>query len=169
MSPLIPFVLQLAVLAYALVGGVFLAFSDFIMRALSLTRGTGGVEAMQAINREVFRWVFMTLFLGMAVVSLLIAGLAVTSIQGPPRLLILSSALTYLAGSFGVTVVFNVPMNKTLARMSPTSEVAQEYWTGSYLPRWTFWNTIRTAACILSAALLSSGLASLNTALAQTA
>lgn len=28
-----------AVLAYAMVGGVFLAFSDFIMRALPLTSG----------------------------------------------------------------------------------------------------------------------------------
>ncbi len=40
-------------LAYAVLGGVFLAFSDFIMRALSVTSGTGGVEAMNAINREV--------------------------------------------------------------------------------------------------------------------
>jgi len=46
---------QFAILAYALVGGVFLAFSDFIMRSLSLTSGVGGVEAMQVINREVFR------------------------------------------------------------------------------------------------------------------
>ena len=60
MSPFIFYLTHLAVLAYALVGGVFLAFSDFIMRALSLTGGSGGAEAMQAINREVFRWVFMT-------------------------------------------------------------------------------------------------------------
>ena len=66
MSPFFFYLAHLAVLAYALVGGVFLAFSDFIMRALSVTSGYGGAEAMQAINREVFRWVFMTLFLGLA-------------------------------------------------------------------------------------------------------
>ena len=48
-------VAQGAVLAYGLLGGVFLAFSDFIMRSLSLVGGYGGVEAMQVINREVFR------------------------------------------------------------------------------------------------------------------
>ena len=60
------FLIHFAVIAYALVGGVFLAFSDFIMRSLVLTGGHGGIEAMQTINREVFRWVFMALFLGMA-------------------------------------------------------------------------------------------------------
>jgi len=66
MSPFVFVILQTSIVAYALVGGVFLAFSDFIMRSLSHTGGVGGVEAMQVINREVFRWVFMTLFLGMA-------------------------------------------------------------------------------------------------------
>ena len=65
--------LQLSILAYALVAGVFLAFSDFIMRALAHTGGVGGVEAMQVINREVFRWIFVALFIGLAPLSLLIA------------------------------------------------------------------------------------------------
>ena len=45
MSPLIFFALQFAIIAYALVGGVFLAFSDFIMRSLANTGGVGGVDA----------------------------------------------------------------------------------------------------------------------------
>ena len=73
MSTTILILLHIAVLAYALVAGVFLAFSDFIMRSLAITSGSGGVEAMQAINREVFRWIFMTLFLGMAAGSAAIA------------------------------------------------------------------------------------------------
>ena len=36
------------------------------MRSLAIPGGSGGVEAMHAINREVFRWIFMALFLGMA-------------------------------------------------------------------------------------------------------
>ncbi|MEP0640528.1 MAG: hypothetical protein ABJC93_16505, partial [Roseobacter sp.] len=70
MSPFIFIAFQFAIIAYALVSGVFLAFSDFIMRSLAHTGGIGGVDAMQAINREVFRWVFMTLFIGMAPISL---------------------------------------------------------------------------------------------------
>ena len=67
------FLAQFSILAYALLGGVFLAFSDFIMRALSVAEGGGGAAAMQAINREVFRFVFIPLFLAMAPISVVLA------------------------------------------------------------------------------------------------
>jgi uncharacterized membrane protein len=44
-------------------------------------------------------------------------------------------------------------MNEALARMQPESEAARVYWTGIYIPRWTFWKSVRTVACISSAAL----------------
>ena len=149
---------QISILAYALVAGVFLAFSDFIMRSLALTGGAGGVEAMQVINREVFRWVFMALFLGMAAVSVLIAGYAWVGLSGPGGSLIGLAALVYLLGCFGVTVAFNVPMNQALAGMELSSEATRDYWLQTYVPRWTFWNSVRTGAAALSAALLLFGL-----------
>lgn len=158
MSTFFFILMPFAVLAYALVGGVFLAFSDFIMRSLSLTGGTGGVEAMQVINREVFRWVFMVLFLGMAAVSLAVAGYGASNLAHSSGVLILAAGLVYLIGCFGVTVFFNVPMNEALAGMDLSSDATRAYWTGTYLPRWTFWNTVRTAACAVSAALLLVGL-----------
>lgn len=164
MSPLLFTLAHLAVLAYALVGGVFLAFSDFIMRALSVTSGHGGAEAMQAINREVFRRVFMTLFLGLAAASLALVVYASLGLTGPAATLIAVAGLVYLLGCFGVTVAFNVPMNEALARMDLSQEATRAYWTGIYLPRWTFWNTVRTIACGLAAALLLFGLTSLSQA-----
>ena len=158
MSPFFFLLMQVAILAYALVGGVFLAFSDFIMRSLSLTGGVGGVEAMRVINREVFRWIFMTLFLGMAVISLILAGYGGIVIGGGPGTLIAIAGLAYFVGCFGVTICFNVPMNETLAGMDLSSEAARNYWIETYLPRWTFWNSVRTVACGISAALLLSGL-----------
>lgn len=157
MSPIFFFLMQIAILAYALVGGVFLAFSDFIMRSLAHTAGASGVEAMQTINREVFRWVFMSLFLGMAATSLIISGYAAINLEGPAGTLILLSGVVYLIGCFGVTVVFNVPMNEALASMDGSSEATRDYWIGTYLPRWTFWNTVRTFASGLAAALLLFG------------
>lgn len=159
MSPFVFIVMQSAVIAYALVGGVFLAFSDFIMRSLSLTGGTGGVEAMQVINREVFRWVFMALFLGMAGGSLVLAVYGAIGLEGPGAILVVLAGLVYLLGCFGVTIVFNVPMNEALARMDLSADATRAFWTGTYLPRWTFWNTVRTLACAISAALLLAGLA----------
>jgi hypothetical protein len=43
-------------------------------RALGQTSGGAGPEAMQTINREFFRWIFMTLFLGLVPVSLIFMG-----------------------------------------------------------------------------------------------
>ncbi|MDW3225806.1 MAG: anthrone oxygenase family protein [Paracoccaceae bacterium] len=158
MSPFIFVVLQVSIVAYALIGGVFLAFSDFIMRSLAHTGGVGGVEAMQVINREVFRWIFMALFLGMAVVSVFVVIYSVTNLAGGPGTLILIGAVVYLLGCFAVTVFFNVPMNEALAGMDLTSDTTKDYWTNTYLPRWTMWNTIRTVACAVSAALVLIGL-----------
>lgn len=158
MSPLIFLALQFAIIAYALVSGVFLAFSDFIMRSLAHTGGIGGVDAMQVINREVLRWVFMTLFIGMAPVSLAIAAYGGFIAGNGPGTIFVLAGLIYFVGCFGVTVFFNVPMNEVLAGMDASSPSAHEYWTGTYLPRWTFWNTVRTFASAISAALLLFGL-----------
>jgi len=158
MSSLFFILLQATILAYALVGGVFLAFSDFIMRSLAHTGGVGGVDAMQVINREVFRWVFMALFIGMAPLSLLIAGYGAVYVGSGPGTLMLIAGLVYFIGCFVVTVCFNVPMNEALAGMDVSDPATQDYWTSTYLPRWTFWNTVRTVACAVSAALLMFGL-----------
>ncbi len=158
MSTVFFFLIQFAILAYAIIGGVFLAFSDFIMRSLALTGGHGGVEAMQVINREVFRWVFMALFLGMAAVSLAIACYGAFVLSGPAGTLIMLAGVVYLIGCFGVTVFFNVPMNEALAGMEMSRETTRDYWFQTYVPRWTFWNSVRTIACATSAALLLVGL-----------
>jgi uncharacterized membrane protein len=155
MSPIFVILLQIAILSYAFVGGVFLAFSDFIMRSLAQT---GSIDAMQAINREVFRWVFMMLFLGMAPLSLVVAVYGGVFVGGGPGMLMLAAGLIYVIGCFGVTVRFNVPMNEALAKMKPSENAAQTYWTGTYVPRWTLWNSVRTLACGVSAALLLLGL-----------
>ena len=154
MSTAFFFLFQFAILAYALVGGVFLAFSDFVMRSLAHIDGAGGVEAMQSINREVFRWIFMVLFIGLAPVSLFVAGYGGWVLGGQPGTLMLLAGIIYFVGCFGVTVVFNVPMNEALAEMDANADMTRSYWEGTYLPRWTFWNSVRTVACAVSAALL---------------
>jgi uncharacterized membrane protein len=118
---------QFTLLAYALVGGVFLAFSDFIMRSLAHTDGIGGIEAMQVINREVFRWIFMSLFLGLAPVSILVFGYSMVHLSGPEASLIALASVIYLIGCFGVTIAFNVPMNEVLACMDLSDDVTRDH------------------------------------------
>ena len=152
------FLCQFSVVGYALLGGVFLAFSDFIMRSLAHTSGRGGIEAMQVINREVFRYVFMALFLGLVPVSLVLAGYATFVFSGAGATLVALSGMIYLVGVFGITLVCNVPLNEALARMDLTTDDTQRFWTDTYLPRWTFWNSVRTTACTVACALLLLGL-----------
>jgi len=144
-----------SILAFALLGGVFVAFSDFIMRALSLTGGSGGPEAMQAINREVYRWIFMVLFMGMVPVSLALGAGAVLQSTDPAPFIV--AALIYLVGVFGITAAFNVPMNNALAAVDASSAEALAYWSSTYVPDWTFWNSVRAVACLLAASAVLYG------------
>ena len=156
MSTWFLFLCQFSVLAFAIVGGVFLAFSDFIMRSLDRANTPDGINVMQVINREVFKYVFIPLFLGMTAVSLVIVGYAYMHLTGLAATLIIIGAGIYIVGVFGVTVVFNVPMNKRLAAAEYTSDAALSYWKSTYLPSWTFWNSVRTIASVAAAGCLLS-------------
>lgn len=155
MTPLIFLLLHAMILAYAFVGGVFLAFSDFIMRSLAKA---DGAAAMQSINREVYRWMVMTLFLALTPLSVLLAVYGWLQVGGGAGALMGFAGATYVFGCFGVTARFNVPMNQSLADMDVSAPETQAYWTATYLPRWTLWNSARTMACALSAASLSLAL-----------
>lgn len=96
----------------------------------------------------------MVLFISLAPVSLFIAGYGGWVLSGQPGTLMLLAGFIYFIGCFGVTMFFNVPMNEALAGMDAQIDATRVYWEGTYLPRWTLWNSVRTAACTVSAALL---------------
>ena len=162
MSIAIYILLNVLVIAYAALCGVFLAFSDFIMRALYQV--SGGAEAMQVINRTVFRWLFMALFIGLVPVSIGLAVYGWGMLGGGQGHLMALAGLCYLLGCFGVTAARNVPLNEALAGMVTAAPETQEFWHDTYVPRWTFWNTLRAFACGLSAALVLASLGWQNAA-----
>ncbi|MCI5074284.1 anthrone oxygenase family protein [Oricola sp.] len=153
---IIPWGLAMAAVAAGLVGGVFLTFSDFVMRSLAASAPMSGMEAMQEINRKVYRSVFMVLLLGMVPVSLVIAVAATALATGSVRVWLLSGAALYLVGVFVVTAAGNVPMNKRLDVLGLTQASAQGYWQ-HYLRNWTWWNHVRTIASIAAAACYLAG------------
>ncbi|WP_102107409.1 anthrone oxygenase family protein [Oceaniglobus roseus] len=61
-------------------------------------------------------------------------------------------------GCCGVTVFFNVPINEALEGLNLSDDATRARWTGTCLPRWTFWNTVRTLACGVPALLPLFGL-----------
>ena len=144
---------EVSVIAYALVAGVFLTFSDFVMGSLAAATPAGGIQSMQIINRKVFRTIFMVLLLGMSAASPILAAFAVWQGAGAATAWVVAAAMTYMIGVFLVTVVFNVPMNNRLDRMDHLSWAAEAYWL-RYVPAWTFWNTVRWLASAVAAVCL---------------
>lgn len=67
----------LALLASGIVGGVFYAFSSFVMKALARMPSEEGIAAMQSINIVVINPSFLSAFMGTAVISLVLTGLAI--------------------------------------------------------------------------------------------
>nr|WP_281372050.1 anthrone oxygenase family protein [Modestobacter versicolor] len=135
-----------------LVAGAFAVFSLMVMPALGALPGPAGIAAMQSVNRVAVRPPFMALFLGAAVLCLLLAG---WELAGERRPLVLAGAALHLVGAVGVTVAANVPLNDALAGADGS---AVQQW-GDYLRRWTAWNTVRTAASLAAGALLVVALA----------
>lgn len=140
----------LGVLGTGLVAGVFCGFSTFVMRGLAALPPAQGVAAMNAINVTAVMPAFMLVFLGSAVLSVVLA--VVTFVLWPDdgRVEMLLGSALYLFGSFGVTMVANVPRNDALAKLDPGTPEAAAYWP-SYIREWTFWNHVRMVASAGSA------------------
>jgi uncharacterized membrane protein len=139
-------------IASALVAGVFFAFSNFVMQALGRIPPEQGVAAMQSINITVINPLFMLAFMGTGVLCLALIVGAFFRWEETGSKLILAASMIYLLGVIGVTMVFNVPLNDALAAVQPGTPDAAALWT-RYLSEWTFWNTVRTIAPLISAAL----------------
>ncbi len=147
---LVSFLTTASAIGAALAGGIFFTFSNFVMAALRRLPAEAGAAAMQSINVTVLNPLFFAVFFGTGAVALASAVLS-TGMNTPPAA---AGAALYLLGCIGVTAVKNVPLNNALAAADPADTAGQEIWT-QYLNRWTFWNHIRTAACLIAALLLS--------------
>ena len=143
-------VLIISGFAMALVAGVFLGFSDFIMRGLAQAPANKGAAGMVGLNRTVYRSVFMALLMSMVPVALAL-GFAALWLDGAlPKMLIITGAVAYLTGVFLVTGAGNVPMNTRLDAMTTAPQDTAVYWP-EYVRRWTGLNHIRTTASAFAA------------------
>jgi uncharacterized membrane protein len=143
-------------LGCGLMGGLYFAFSAFILRAFDRAGVAHAVAAMNAINVEIVRSLFMPLFLGTTLGSaaLVVIGLLDSSRGGT---LLIAGGLLYVLGMFGVTMIWNVPLNNRLAASAGTPDAGATW--SIYHVQWARWNHVRTfastgAAAVFTAALL---------------
>ncbi|MFJ8823418.1 DUF1772 domain-containing protein [Streptomyces sp. NPDC102467] len=133
--------------------GVFVAFSTFVMRGLGALPAARGIAAMNSLNVAAVNPAFMVVFLGAAVLCAVIA--VVTFVLWPDEgtVELLVGCVLHLAGSFGVTIVANIPRNEALAALAgdEESESSAAYWR-TYLDEWVRWNHVRGAAALAASA-----------------
>lgn len=142
-------------------GGVFFAFSAFVMRALARLPAPRGIAAMQSINIVAVTPVFMTALFGTAAGCAVLVVAAVIRWQRPDAVYLLAGALAYLVGCVLVTIACNVPRNNALAAANESSDDGARLWA-QYLKTWTAWNHVRVISCLATAILLSAALLHMN-------
>lgn len=148
-------VLVLAGTLTALIAGLFYAFSVAVNGALHRLRDSEYVAAMQSINVVIVRPVFLLTFFGPVLLLPLSAYLQ--SASSPSRVVLLAVAsVLYIAGTIGVTMAGNVPLNNRLARLdmgrSSDGEIA-EFRTHFEGP-WNRLHSVRTSASIAATILV---------------
>lgn len=152
---IISYLVVAAITGAGIVTGLLFAFSNFVMRALSELENEHGMFAMQQINEKIINPLFLLLFLGTPLLCLIIAIYCLYDINTLQKTLLLSGALLYIIGPFGITIFFNVPLNNQLAAIKP--EDGNDIWK-KYQVDWQRWNHIRTYIGICSIILLCIGL-----------
>ena len=151
--------LWFSALGCGLMAGVYFAFSAFVMTSLGRLDQAAGIAAMNAINVDIVRSLFMPLFLGTTVVGAALVVMGVLRFGEPGAMSMIAGGGLYVIGMFVVTMVFNVPLNDALAAVQPSSPEAGAVWA-TYLKDWMFWNHVRTAASAAASALFIVALAS---------
>jgi len=141
----VPALTFLAAIGSGLMAGLFFIFSNTVMTALGRLPVPQGVAAMNSINAVIQNPLFLSLFMGTALICIALLIAAVAGMTPRPAWVVAGAAL-YLAGNIAVTVIVNVPMNDALAAISPDSPQAATLWA-AYLDRWVLWNHVRTIAC----------------------
>ena len=132
--------------------GVFFAFSTFVMAGLARLAPGEGINAMKAINITAVTPIFMSLLFGTGLLCAVALVLALVNWGEPGSLLAVAGSALYVAGSIVVTMLCNVPLNNTLARVTEPDALGTATWK-AYLRDWTRWNHVRTIACTLAMAL----------------
>lgn len=151
---LLPSLAFAAALGCGLIAGVFFAFSAFVMKALARVPPGEGISAMQSINVSVINPLFLGIFLLTALACALLIVIAVLRWEDSRAVYLLAGGGLYFVGTFLVTLIFNVPMNKALAPLRRGDPRAAAYWP-HYLAGWTAWNHVRTIAALAAASLLT--------------
>lgn len=132
-------------------GGVFFAFSTFVMKALGRLPAAQGLSAMQAVNKAAPAPLFMLALFGTGAVGIALSVAALPRLDERWAILVLIATALYLI-SIIVTIVYHIPRNNAIDLVDPASPGAAHAWA-LYLSPWTAWNHLRTVTALAGSTL----------------
>ena len=140
-----------AVVGCGAIGGVFFAFSAFVMAGLNRLPSARGIAAMQSINITAVRPGLMIGLFGTAALCVVLGIYAGLHWGDRRSAFLLAGSLLYLGCAVVVTAAANVPLNDSLANLDPNSSGAASQWA-HYVSSWTAWNHVRMVGSLAAAA-----------------
>ncbi|NNF32935.1 MAG: DUF1772 domain-containing protein [Saprospiraceae bacterium] len=115
------------------------------------------LETMQSINLEILNPAFYLIFFGSPII--MIISMIQQYQSGITFWILLAAVVVYLVGTFGVTILGNVPLNDALEalKLSELSEVEIIDFRNSYERKWNSWHWVRTICSVISFILMLIG------------
>jgi len=153
---LVEWVLLVTAVLCGVAGGVFFAFSTYVMPALDRVAPAQAVAAMQAINVAAVA-PFTTVQGAPAVLSVALIVDALFDWRGTASALIVAAGVVYIGGLIALTGGYHVPRNNALDRVDAAGPEAAAAWR-RYAGPWTRGNHIRALAGALAAGLFIAAL-----------
>jgi len=149
-------VLIITAITTALISGLFYAWSCSVVPGLARVSDSTYLETMQQINRAILNPVFFMSFIGTALLLPLSTWLHYSPELNARFWLLLLASVVYLAGTFGVTMFGNVPLNDMLDAFNLSSASVQELAAqrARFEVPWNNLNIIRTIAGIVTLILI---------------
>jgi uncharacterized membrane protein len=106
--------LLIAAFTTALIAGLFYSYSCSVNAGLGKLPDAGYLAAMQSINREILNPLFFMSFMGTLIFLPVGTWLQYSNPVSTRFYLMLAATLVYAIGTFGVTILGNVPLNNAL-------------------------------------------------------
>jgi uncharacterized membrane protein len=153
---LLEWVLLVTAVLCGVAGGVFFAFSTYVMPAVDHIAPGQAVAAMQAINVAAVA-PFTTVQGAPALLSVALIVDALLDWRGTASAFIVAAGVVYLGGLIALTGAYHVPRNNALDRVDAAGPEAATAWR-RYAGPWTRGNHVRAVAGVLAAGLFVAAL-----------
>lgn len=152
-------ILALAIVSSALIAGLYYAYSCSVNPGLGKLPDREYIAAMQSINQAIQNPVFFASFFGTLILLPVAAYLSYKNGASMQFYWLVAAAIIYAIGSFGVTVLGNVPLNNVLAgvQLKDTDDLLVKAARVAFEARWNNLHTIRMIASVAALVLAVVG------------